>query len=63
MSYIGREPLGGEVIHMNSIESQFNGVKTTLNLTHTISGVTSVRLDYLVIQTSSTVHVTPHDHN
>lgn len=41
MSYIGREPLGGEVILMNSIESQFDGVKTTFNLTRTISGVTS----------------------
>ena len=41
MSYIGREPLGGEVILMNSIESQFNGVLTTFNLTRTVSGVTS----------------------
>jgi hypothetical protein len=39
--YIGREPLGGEVIQMNSIESQFNGVLTTFNLTRTVSGVTS----------------------
>jgi hypothetical protein len=41
MAYIGREPLGGEVILMNSIESQFNGVLTTFNLTRTVSGVTS----------------------
>lgn len=41
MAYIGREPLGGEVILLNSIESQFNGVLTTFNLTRTVSGVTS----------------------
>ena len=41
MAYIGREPLGGEVILMNSIESQFNGVLTTFNLTRTVSGITS----------------------
>jgi hypothetical protein len=38
MSYVGREPLGGEVIIMDSIESQFNGVLTTFNLTRTVSG-------------------------
>ena len=41
MAYIGREPLGGEVIIMDSIESQFNGVLTTFNLTRTVSGVTT----------------------
>lgn len=41
MAYIGREPLGGEVILLNSIESQFNGVLTTFNLTRTVSGATS----------------------
>lgn len=41
MAYIGREPLGGEVILLNSIESQFNGSLTTFNLTRTVSGVTS----------------------
>lgn len=41
MAYIGREPLGGEVILINSIESQFNGVLTTFNLTRTVNGVTS----------------------
>jgi len=41
MAYLGREPLGGEVILMNSIESQFNGSLTTFNLTRTLSGVTS----------------------
>jgi hypothetical protein len=41
MAYIGREPLGGEIILLNSIESQFNGVLTTFNLTRTVSGVTS----------------------
>lgn len=41
MAYIGREPLSGEVILINSIESQFNGVLTTFNLTRTVNGVTS----------------------
>jgi hypothetical protein len=41
MAYIGREPLSGEVVLINSIESQFNGVLTTFNLTRTMSGVTS----------------------
>jgi hypothetical protein len=41
MAYLGREPLGGEVILIDSIESQFNGVLTTFNLTRTVSGVTS----------------------
>jgi hypothetical protein len=41
MAYIGREPLSGEVVLINSIESQFNGVLTTFNLTRTVSGVTS----------------------
>lgn len=40
MAYVGREPLSGEVIIMNSIESQFNGVLTTFNLTRTVSGQT-----------------------
>jgi hypothetical protein len=41
MAYIGREPLSGEVVLINSIESQFNGVLTTFNLTRTVNGVTS----------------------
>ena len=41
MSYIGRIPTPGEVIVLNSIESQFNGVLTTFNLTRTTGGVTS----------------------
>lgn len=41
MAYIGREPLAGEIILMNSIESQFNGVLTEFNLTRTTGGVTS----------------------
>jgi hypothetical protein len=40
MAYLGRQPLAGEVILMNSIESQFNGVLTTFNLTRTVSGST-----------------------
>lgn len=38
--YLGREPLSGEVIIMNSIESQFNGVLTTFNLTRDYGGST-----------------------
>lgn len=41
MAYIGRSPTPGEVIVLNSIESQFNGVLTTFNLTRTNGGVTS----------------------
>jgi hypothetical protein len=41
MAYIGRSPTPGEVIVLNSIESQFNGVLTTFNLTRTAGGVTS----------------------
>lgn len=41
MAYIGRSPTPGEVIQLNSIESQFNGVLTTFNLTRTSGGVTS----------------------
>lgn len=41
MAYIGRSPTPGEVIVLNSIESQFNGVLTTFNLTRTTGGVTS----------------------
>jgi hypothetical protein len=41
MAYIGRQPLGGEVILLDSIESQFNGVLTTFNLSRTISGTSS----------------------
>jgi len=41
MSYIGRSPTPGEVIILNSIESQFNGSLTTFNLTRTTGGVTS----------------------
>ena len=39
MAYIGRSPTPGEVIVLNSIESQFNGVLTTFNLTRTVNGV------------------------
>ena len=38
MAYIGRSPLAGEVILMDSIESQFNGTLTNFNLTRTVSG-------------------------
>jgi len=38
MAYIGRQPLAGEVILMDSIESQFNGTATTFNLTRTTGG-------------------------
>lgn len=38
MAYIGRSPLAGEVILMDSIESQFNGSTTAFNLTRTVSG-------------------------
>ncbi len=41
MAYIGRSPTPGEVIVLNSIESQFNGVLTTFNLSRTTGGVTS----------------------
>lgn len=40
MAYLGRQPLSGEVIIMNSIESQFNGVKQNFVLHRTISGIT-----------------------
>ncbi len=40
MAYVGRQPLSGEVIIMNSIESQFNGVKQDFVLQRTIGGVT-----------------------
>ncbi len=41
MSYLGREPLSGEVVILDSIESQFNGTLATFNLTRTSNGVTS----------------------
>jgi hypothetical protein len=40
MAYVGRQPLSGEVIIMNSIESQFNGVKQDFVLQRTIGGIT-----------------------
>ena len=39
MAYIGRSPTPGEVIILNSIESQFNGTLTTFNLTRTVDSV------------------------
>jgi hypothetical protein len=48
MAYVGREPLSGEVIIMNSIESQFNGVLTSFTLQRTVSGTT---LDFYPAQT------------
>lgn len=40
MAYVGRQPLSGEVIIMNSIESQFNGVKQNFVLQRTVGGIT-----------------------
>lgn len=40
MAYIGRSPTPGEVILLDSIESQFNGVLTQFNLTRTTNGTT-----------------------
>lgn len=40
MAYVGRQPLAGEVIILDDIQSQFNGVLTTFNLTRTINGTT-----------------------
>jgi hypothetical protein len=40
MAYLGRQPLSGEVIIMNSIESQFNGVKQDFVLQRTVGGIT-----------------------
>ena len=38
MAYVGREPLAGEVIVLDSIESSFNGSLTSFSLTRTING-------------------------
>lgn len=38
MAYIGRQPLAGEVILMDSIESQFDGIANIFNLTRTTGG-------------------------
>ena len=40
MAYVGRQPLSGEVIILNSIESQFNGTLQRFTLQRTVSGVT-----------------------
>lgn len=40
MAYVGRQPLAGEVIILDDIQSQFNGVLTTFDLTRTINGTT-----------------------
>ncbi len=39
MAYIGRVPTYGEVVHLKSIESQFNGSTTTFNLIRVINNV------------------------
>lgn len=38
MAYVGREPIAGEVIVLDSIESSFNGSLTSFSLTRTING-------------------------
>jgi len=38
MAYFGRQPLAGEVVLLNSIQSQFNGSLDTFNLTRQING-------------------------
>lgn len=40
MAYVGRQPLSGEVIILNSIESQFNGTLQRFTLQRTTGGVT-----------------------
>ena len=49
MAYIGRVPTYGEVIHLKSIESQFNGTLTTFDL---IRVVNNVDTDFYPISTS-----------
>jgi len=39
MAYVGRQPLAGEVIVLNDIQSQFNGVLTSFTLQRSIGGV------------------------
>ena len=41
MAYVGRQPLAGEVIVLDDIQSQFNGVLTSFALTRNINGTTS----------------------
>ena len=38
MAYVGRQPLGGEVIVLDDIQSQFNGVLTSFTLQRSIGG-------------------------
>lgn len=38
MAYLGREPTPGEVILLESLESQFDGTTTTFDLTRSING-------------------------
>ena len=40
MAYVGRQPLAGEVIVLDDIQSQFNGVLTSFALTRNINGTT-----------------------
>ena len=40
MAYVGRQPLAGEVIVLDDIQSQFNGVLTSFALTRNINGNT-----------------------
>ena len=41
MAYVGRQPLAGEVIVLDDIQSQFNGVLDSFALTRNINGTTS----------------------
>ena len=41
MAYVGREPIAGEVIVLDSIESSFNGSLTSFSLTRTLNGTQS----------------------
>ena len=41
MAYVGRQPLAGEVIVLDDIQSQFNGILTSFALTRNINGTTT----------------------
>ena len=41
MAYVGRQPLGGEVIVLDDIQNQFNGVLTSFTLQRSIGGTTT----------------------
>ena len=41
MAYVGRQPLAGEVIVLDDIQSQFNGVLTSFTLQRSVGGTTT----------------------